>query len=201
MNIVKHSRLLVAVALAAGLLGSVNLLAQNNGGGGNGGGNGGGRGGRNAARGQGNFDPAQFQARRLERYREQLEVTDDTEWKAIQPLVEKVMQAEAESRVGGFGGGRNAAQGRRGQPDAAANQPAQNANRARRGGAEPNPAATALQAALDSKAAPDQVKAKLAKLRESVAEKEANLAKAREALRQVLSVRQEATAVLISLLR
>lgn len=198
MNIVKHARLLVAVALAAGLLGSVNLLAQNNGGGGNGGG--GRRANRNAG-GQGNFDPAQFQARRLQRYREQLEVTDDTEWKAIQPLVEKVMQAETEARVGGFGGGRNAAQGRGGQPDAAGNQPAQNANRVRRGGAEPNPAAAALQAALDSKAAPDQVKAKLAKLREFVAEKEANLAKSREALRQVLSVRQEAIAVLIGLLR
>jgi hypothetical protein len=198
MNIIKHSRLLVAVALAASLLGSFDLLAQNNGGGGNGGG--GRRGNRNAGGNQGNFDPAQFQARRLQRYREQLEVTDDTEWKAIQPLVEKVMQAEAENRVGGFGGGRNAAQGRRGQPDAAAN-PAPNANRARRGGAEPNPAATALQAALDSKATPEEVKAKLAKLREAVAEKEANLAKAREALRQVLSVRQEAIAVLNGLLR
>ena len=136
----------------------------------------------------------------MQRYREQLEVTDDTEWKAIQPLIEKVLQAEAETRVGGFGGGRNATQGRPDQPGTA-NAPAQGGNRARRGGGEPNPAATALQAALDSKATPEQVKARLAKLRESVAQKEANLAKAREALAQVLSVRQEAIAVLIGLLR
>jgi hypothetical protein len=42
---------------------------------------------------QGNLDPAQFQQWMLERYKERLEITDDSEWKAIQPLVQKAMEA------------------------------------------------------------------------------------------------------------
>src|SRR5437762_6836879 len=65
------------------------------------------QGGRN--QGRGNFDPAQFRQRAMDRIKEQLGATDD-EWKVIQPKVEKVMTAHRESRggfgFGGFGGGR-----------------------------------------------------------------------------------------------
>ena len=68
-------------------LGTSQLVAQPNGG------PGGGPGGRN-------FDPAQMQQRMLERYKELLEVTNDDEWKAIEPRVTKVMEAR---RGGMFG--------------------------------------------------------------------------------------------------
>ena len=42
--------------------------------------------------GRGNFDPEQFRQRMMDRYREQLEVKDDAEWKLISDRVEKVME-------------------------------------------------------------------------------------------------------------
>src|SRR3954451_25203208 len=61
----------------------------------------------NAQRGrrqrQGNMDPAQFQQRMMERYRERLEIKDDAEWKGNEPLVQKV--AEARMAMGGGRGG------------------------------------------------------------------------------------------------
>jgi hypothetical protein len=51
---------------------------------------------------QGNFDPAQMRQRALERMRGQLDVKDDTEWKAVAERLEKVIQARRE--MGGPGG-------------------------------------------------------------------------------------------------
>src|SRR5437867_5400501 len=67
--------------------------------------------------GRGNFDPAQFRERRMNQLKEQLGATDD-EWKAIQPKVEKVMNAQREMRGGGgFGfGGPGGGGGGRGGP-------------------------------------------------------------------------------------
>ena len=42
--------------------------------------------GRQGRQGRGNFDPAQMQQRMMDNYKERLEITDDTEWKAIEPL-------------------------------------------------------------------------------------------------------------------
>lgn len=60
---------------------------------------------------------------------------------------------------------------------------------------------TDLQKALDDKAPVEEVKAKLAKVREARNTKEAALDKAQEELRKALSPRQEAGAVLVGLLR
>jgi len=68
-------------------------------------------------------------------------------------------------------------------------------------GGEPNPDAEALQKAIEAKAPAEEVKAKLAKYRESRKAKEAKLAQAQDELRKVLSVRQEASAVLAGLLQ
>ena len=65
----------------------------------------------------------------------------------------------------------------------------------------PGPEAEALQKAIEAKAPADELKSKLAKLREARKVKEANLEKAQEDLRKVLSVRQEAAAVLAGLLK
>src|ERR1017187_10536094 len=99
----------VAVALFLGV-GSVS--AQNGGGGGG-----------------GNFDPAQMQQRILDNAREQLGLTNDTDWNAIQPLVQKVMDARRD--VGGGGMSRLFGRGNRGGNTNNANA---NNNGGRRGG-------------------------------------------------------------------
>src|SRR5664279_3296926 len=89
----KLNQWLVMAGVAAVMsLGANQVVAQPNNGGSNQGG--GGRPGR------GNFDPAQMQQRMMERYKEVLEVTDDAEWKAMQPLVQKVMDLRRESFSG-----------------------------------------------------------------------------------------------------
>lgn len=163
------------------------------GGGQQGGGAGGGRGGQ-----RGGFDPAQMQERMMEMYRERLEITDDTEWKAIQPLVAKVGEARREV---GSGFGRNMFRppgGGRGGDTAGGG------NGGRRGGpggfGEPSAEEDALQKAIESKASAADIKAALAKVREAKKAKEAKLATAQDSLRKVLTVRQEAQAVLAGLL-
>jgi hypothetical protein len=54
---------------------------------------------------------------------------------------------------------------------------------------------------LRPKASADEIKGKLAKFREARKTKEANLEKAQDELRKVLSARQEASAVLTGLLK
>ena len=150
---------------------------------------------------RGNFDPAQFRQRMMDRYKERLEVTSDDEWKVIQDRIEKVTQLQRDLRIGGPGG----PGGRRGPGGGDAAQTGNNGGPPgdRRGffGGEPNPDVEALQKALDSKASSDELKAKLAKLRDVQKDKETKLVKAQEELRKVLSVRQEATAVLLGLLK
>ena len=152
--------------------------------------------------GRGNIDPAEFRQRMMDNYRERLEIKGDEEWKAIQPLIEKVADARREVGFGGgFGFGRG---GRRGggnnNNDAQAGANNQGGGRGFRGG-EPSPEAEELQKAIDANASKDELKAKLAKLREARKEKEAKLASAQEELKKVLSVKQEAAAVLIGLLQ
>ncbi len=157
--------------------------------------------GKAVAQNRGNFDPEQMRARMMERYKEAFEVTKDDEWKIIQERIDKVLTAQRETRIGGFG---FAGGGRRGGGNANAGDNNNNGgNRRTRGGfgGEPNPDVEALQKALEDKASPDQIKAKLAKVRESMKQKEANLAKAQVDLKEVLSVRQEATAVTMGLLK
>ncbi len=151
---------------------------------------------------------AEFQQRRMDSLKEQMEVKDDTEWKAIQPLVQKVMDAQRAAMAdrmrgamrgfggrgggpggGGGGGGNNADQGG-------------NGGRQRRGGfgAEPSPEADALEKAVEAKASASEMKAALAKYLEARKAKEAQLTSAQDDLRKVLTVRQEAIATVNGLL-
>jgi hypothetical protein len=171
------------------------LMAQNNGGQG-----GGGQGGPGGGGGQGggrNFDPAQFQQRMMDNVKEQLEITDETEWKAIQPLVQKVMDA----RRAGMGNlGRGMMGMRRGGPQGGADN-AQGGGQNRRGAGgpggmfgQPSPESEALQKAIDAKAPKAELKAAVAKYNESRKAKQAELEQAQDALRKVLTARQEAIA-------
>lgn len=147
---------------------------------------------------QGNSDPAQFRERQMERYRERIEVKSDEDWKKLEPVIGKVMDAQREARMGaGFGG--FGGRGGRGGGDGGGNTN-QGGNR-NRGGGQSSPEVTELQKALDDKAPAEEVKAKLAKLRDARKAKEAALDKAQEELRKALSPRQEAGAVLVGLLR
>jgi hypothetical protein len=184
----KTKQLLAVCGMAAALLlGVGNASAQNDNGGGNGGGPGGGGGFR-----RGNFDPAQFQQRMMDNIKDQLGYTNDTEWAAVQPLVQKVMEARRDVGFGGMGrmfGGRN-----RGGGDQGNN---------RRGGlfGETSPEAEALQKAIDDNSPAAQIKELLAKYQASQKEKQAKLAAAQDNLRAVLTVKQEAQATLLGLLQ
>ena len=149
--------------------------------------------------GGGNFDPEQMRQRMMDRYREQFGVKDDAEWKIISDRIEKVSTARREvGNRGGFGGGRGGGPG--GPGGGAAGAGAGAGGRGGFGG-EPSAEATSLQATIENNASADDIKAKLAKYRESQKDKETKLAKAQDELRQVLSVKQEAAAVLAGLLK
>jgi hypothetical protein len=140
--------------------------------------------------GGGNADAQQFQQQMQQRImgylREQLAVTNDDEWGVIEGRLSKVVQARMEVMLGGMGGFRGMmGGGRRGFPGF---------------GGQPSPEADALQKAIESNAPADEVRVKLAKYREVRKQKEASLTKAQDDLRQVLSLHQEGTAVLMGLL-
>jgi hypothetical protein len=178
----KINRWLGAATLAAAMLCGGNLLAQDR-------------------PGRGSFDPSQFRERMMERVREQLEVKDDTDWKALQPLVQKVMDARMQS-MSGMGRGMFGGGSRRGGGDNNNTDSNNGGDRQRRGafGQEPSPEAEALQKAIDAKASNAELKTAMAKYVEARKAKQAGLEKAQADLRAVLSVRQEAIATNLGLL-
>jgi len=168
----------------------------------------GGPGGAGGFGGQGGapMDPqqiqAQMQARAQQFFRDQLAVTNDEEWSVIEPRLTAVTQLKTESVMSGMGALRSLMGG----GGRGANAQAGGGRRAAGGGgglaalAPPSPEATALQAAIDDQAPKEELKAALAKLRESRKRKLAQLEAAEEQLRQVLTVRQEAILVSLGLL-
>jgi hypothetical protein len=161
------------------------------------GGNQGGAGGNQGGRGN-RRDPAQMRQQMNDRMKELLAASDD-EWKVLQPQIENVqtLQRSANYR-GGFGllyGNADNGGGGRG--------------RGFRGGQQPDntpPSAVEvkskeLAAAIQNKdTKPDEYKAKLAAYREARTQAKADLGKAQESLREVVTVRQEAVLVELGLL-
>ncbi len=186
----KLTRMITLCAMAATLaLGTGSLLAQDTGGGnGGGGGQGGQGGGGGGGFRRGNFDPAQMQQRIMDNVREQLNFTNDTDWSAVQPLVQKVLDAR---RDVGFGGMARLFRGNRGGD-----------NNNRRGGqfGQTSPEEEALQKALDEDAPAAQVKDLLAKYEASQKAKQDKLLQAQADFRAVLTTKQEAQATLLGLL-
>jgi hypothetical protein len=138
------------------------------------------------------MSPEERQQAMLDRAKETLEVKDDAEWSAMKPLVMKVMEARM-ATFGGFGMGMR-------RPRGGDNGGDQGARGGGGGGGmfggQPNPEREALQKAIDAKASKAEIKAALAKYSESRKAKQADLEKAQDDLRKVLSSRQEAIAVL-----
>ena len=191
----KMKQLFATCGIAAALiLGAGTVFAQNGGGGGGGGGGGFGGGGG----GRGNFDPAQMQQRMMERIRDNLNFTNDADWNAVQPLVQKVLDARRDMGGGGMRGmfgGRN--RNRNGGDQGGGG----GGGGGGRGGffGQPSPEEQALQDALDNNAPDAQVKDLLAKYEASQQKKQAALKSAQENLRAVLTPRQEASAALMGL--
>jgi Spy/CpxP family protein refolding chaperone len=144
--------------------------------------------------GRGNFDPAQFRQRMMERLKEQMEVTDDAEWKAMEPLIQAVTDARMSS-MGGMG------RGMFGGPRRGGNNNNNAGDQQRRGPfGQSSPEAEALQKAIDAKAPKAEIKAALDKYIASRKAKQAQLEKAQDDLRKILTTRQEAIATLNGLL-
>jgi hypothetical protein len=186
----KVNQWLVMAGLAVGMIVSTgSLMAQDNQ-----------RGqgqGRRGPGGGGNFDPAEMQQRMLEGIRNQMAVTDDAEWKIISDRVTKVMDAR---RQVGFGGGAGFMRGGRPGGD---NEPNRGGDQERRGGfrgGEPNVEAEALRKAIDSKASATELKTAMQKYRDSRKARQAALESAQADLQKVLSVQQEAVAVMMGLI-
>lgn len=129
--------------------------------------------------------PEEFRARMEERIKTSLKVTND-EWTVLQPLIEKVTTKQREAmsgRFGGFGGRGGDRGGDRG------GAPGGERGADRPGAAESQALRDALE--KDSTTA-EELKAKLDAIRETRKKATAELAAAREELKKVVTVRQEA---------
>lgn len=134
----------------------------------------------NAVRWRGNFNREEMQARILANLRTQFAVADDAEWKLISDRILKVMELRRSVAGPGF---------------------AMVMFRGNRPGATANPEVDALRTAIDDKLPEAEIKARLGRLREARKQAEVRLNQAREDLRSILTVRQEAVAVLLGLLQ
>jgi len=139
---------------------------------------GGDRGGRGGDRG--GFDRSQFMERIMDRYRENLGFSV-AEWKVVQPKVQAVM----DNRISGASGMMSMFGGSR---------------RGRDSSTEKTPTSELRDLLEKDDASKGDIKAKLAAYRADRKAREAKLKKAQEDLRQLLTIKQEAQAVLAGLL-
>lgn len=145
---------------------------------------------RDGERRQFNFED--FRKRMNEQMKTSLKVNDE-EWGVLQPLIEKVTEKQRETSTrsfGGFGGDRRSSSG--------GNNSGGDSSRPERAGtAERDALRTTLQ---NEGASTEEIKAKLAALRETRKKSSAELATAREELKKVVTVRQEAVLVSMGIL-
>jgi outer membrane murein-binding lipoprotein Lpp len=161
-----------------------------------------------------------FRQRMADRLKTALKASDE-EWAVIQPLMEKIQTKAREAGEGGRGGMGGPGGGGRGQRGGGPGGPGgpggggpggpgggpggQGGGRGQRGGGQMGGGATAEAQALrttlqNENAAPAELQAKLSALREQRKKAQAELTQAREDLRKVLTLRQEATLVLMNVL-
>jgi hypothetical protein len=145
------------------------------------------------------FDPDQMRERMMDRLKTELKASDE-EWSVMQPLLQNVMLKQREATAGRMGG-MGAWAGQRGRPDA---QPQQGGNRPGRQGVGPAGGTgelARLSEALDSpNTSASEVKKRLAAVRAAREKADAELKVAREELRQLLTVEQEARLVVMGVM-
>ena len=122
-------------------------------------------------------------SRALAKLREQFEVTDDAEWEVIRERISQVTELRR-NVMGSAALKAGAAIGEK--------------SRRSRGGALAEQ--EALRTAVRDKLPEAEIKARLARMHELFEKEEAKLAKAEDDLRAVLTIRQEAVAVVVGLL-
>jgi len=137
--------------------------------------------------GGGNWDPAQIQQRILDGIQTRLGFTNQVEWDAVKPLVQKVIDAGREVL-----GGRSDLLG------------LARSRGSSRGGfsallGPPSPEREALQQAVDGNVPAGQIKDLIAKYKAAQKARQARLEAAQADLKQVLSTKQEAQALMIGL--
>ena len=133
---------------------------------------------------------AEGRARMAERLKEQLGATEE-EWKALSPLIEKVTTLSFQARMGGRSFGRGRRDGQRSGAEGTGDQPE----------TEIAKATQALRELTEKEGATaEEFKAALKALRQARAKIQKELAEARDALREVVTVKQEAQLVLMGTL-
>ena len=144
-----------------------------------------------------------MRARMVENLRTLLDVKNEDEWKLLYSRLEKVREARDEvravsgdfrllfniGRTGDQGGGGGAPGSGRGGPGGFG------------GNSTPNPDSEALSKAITNKAPTEELKQRMARLRDARKAAEAKYEKLSEELRQLLTVRQEAALVAIGSLK
>jgi hypothetical protein len=139
----------------------------------------------------GQTDPGQLQQMAQPRpsvnLRVQLQVTDDDEWSVIEPLIQKVLDAQQAIQADHMGGATGQVNQIAGQLFGA-------------GLVRTNPEVQAVGNAVQSDAPSQEIKAALANLMEARKAHLAALEKAQDDLRKVLTLRQEAVATVNGLL-
>lgn len=139
-----------------------------------------------AAGGGGPRTAADAGERNLARLREYLEVTDDAEWAVILERINRVTELRRNQWSGGAGGRGGVALAEKGTKKS--------------GRSSAHPEQEALRAAVGAKLPDAEIRARLSRAHEVYQENEARLARAQADLRAVLTVRQEAVAVMAGLL-
>ncbi len=140
-----------------------------------------------------------MRARMVENLRTLLDVKNEDEWKLLYARLEKVREARDEVRaVSGdfrllFNVGRTG--------DAAPTGDRGGRGPGGFGGGTPNPDAEALSKAITNKAPTEEIKQRMARLRDARKAADAKYEKLAEELRQLLTVRQEAALVAIGTLK
>jgi len=120
--------------------------------------------------------------------------TNETEWNAVRPLVQKVFEAQREFI-------RGAARSRAFRDNGnGTNAIVQVSAHSAFFSSQPNQEAQALEQAIDDNASDAQIEAVLAQYQTAQRARKANLLKAQEDLRKALNPRQEAQATLLKLL-
>ena len=153
-----------------------------------------------------NMDPEQMmnmiQERILSSFRDQMDVTNDTEWGLISTRITAVTKARMASMAdgGGMMGGRGMMGGPRGGGGAGGGAGGAGGGGFARMFGTPSQESEALQKAIDNNAPAAELRTLLAKLQAAHKEKQAALVKAQTDLRAVLTTRQESIAVLGGLL-
>lgn len=148
--------------------------------------------------GRGGFNYEEFRKRMNDRMKEALKATDE-EWTVLQPMIEKVSDKSREVRGSRSFGGPGGPPGSSSGGDRSRSGSSSSSRYS--GSSSSTPEATALRETLEKESAsPSEIKARLEAVRAQRKRSQMELDAAREDLRKVLTVRQEAVLVAYGLL-